>query len=83
MTNPNNTDLQVRRHGTQKFEIKPAVELHVSHLVALPDDPENKRDYVEIREYNTDAEIYGHGLLIPLNLSGFVSLAVEEVADDR
>lgn len=75
--------LQVKRHDLKKIPRKPGVEVHVSHLVLIPGDDETRRDYLEIREYNTAAEIYGHGILIPRNMWPVIREAGEQAMDDR
>lgn len=70
--------MQARRHATKRIPRKQGVEIRVSLLALLPDDPENRREYVEIREYNVDGEIYGHGILIPRTRAAKVAVMITE-----
>lgn len=67
-----------RRHNTVKIDRNPGMEIHVSLMIVFPDDPD-ERQYLEIREWNTVAELYGHGILLPLGLTPNLQTAVNEV----
>lgn len=67
---------------TVKFPRGEHVEIHVRQvrLAVGEDAPEPAReDYVEIREYIKEAEVYGHGIVLPANQIADLKVALDQL----
>lgn len=66
-------------HGkTIKFDRSKNVEIHVRETTLLPGTDDAKQ-YIEIREFLQSSEMYGNGIIIPLELAGEAYLALGDL----
>lgn len=65
---------------TVKFPRNEHVEIHVREVTLNADAPESARkSYVEIREFIRNGEVYGHGIVLPVNLVSDLKVALDRV----
>lgn len=65
---------------TVKFPRNEHVEVHVRVVTLNADAPESeRRDYVEIREFIRNGEVYGHGIVLPVNQVADLKIALDRV----
>lgn len=65
---------------TVKFPRNPDVDIHVREVTLNADAPtEQQVEAIEIREWLKGGEVYGHGLVIPRDLSLNVVEALKKI----
>lgn len=57
-----------KRTPIHKINRRDDVEIHLSVLILFPGE-EDERKYIDIRDYNVESEMYGHGIVIPMGLA--------------
>jgi hypothetical protein len=56
------------------------VDIVVRRVTVNPGIESERQEYVEIREFIKSGEVYGHGILIPLNQIWVAMQAIQDVA---
>lgn len=59
------------------------VDLHVRTVTLAAESPTLQVDCVEVREYLKESELYGNGLVLPINLVPDLKIALDRVAPKR
>lgn len=70
--------MQFQRDRISKIQRKPGLDIYVCRLTLFPGE-EDEEHYLEIREYMVEAEMFGHGILLPIRMADDIISGISNV----